>query len=110
MKTIIQLLFAGLFVLTGFVKTGHAQNTESEKPVYKITGKILEKGNDTPVAYAAVALIDVENQKSIVGSIADFDGVFILTGFGNGTYQVQVTFMGFQTFNSPVISNRKSHY
>ncbi|WP_373523312.1 TonB-dependent receptor domain-containing protein [Aquiflexum sp.] len=103
MKTLIQLLFAGLIILSAGVQTVYAQNTEDEKPVYKITGKIIEKGNDTPVAYAAVALIDVESQKSIVGSIADFDGVFVITGFSNGSYQVQVTFMGFQTFSTSVI-------
>ncbi|MCH6199401.1 TonB-dependent receptor [Aquiflexum sp. LQ15W] len=97
MKTAIQLLFV-LLLTTGMnVSQGHAQGS---KPEYKISGKVLDKSNNQPVAYAAVSLVDAETGQNLAGAVADFDGVFIISGFKNGNYLVQVTFMGFQSITS----------
>jgi outer membrane receptor protein involved in Fe transport len=103
MKTLNQLLplLTILFVLA-FLPL-QAQTQSSEKPVFKISGKILEKGKEDPIPYAAVALVDAETGKNVAGAVADFGGEFVIANFGEGNYQVQISFMGFESFNSTVI-------
>jgi outer membrane receptor protein involved in Fe transport len=109
MKILNQLLFTALFILGLFVQGAIAQTEEAEKPVYKISGKITEKGSNEPVPYAAVSLIESESGKSIAGAVADFEGEFIITNFGNGKYQVIISFMGYETFSTPVLTFSESN-
>jgi outer membrane receptor protein involved in Fe transport len=104
MKILNQLLFTALFILGLFVQGAFAQTEEAEKPVYKISGKITEKGSDKPVPYAAVSLIESESGKGIAGAVADFQGEFIITNFGSGKYQVVISFMGYETFSTPELT------
>ncbi|MGY6741558.1 MAG: TonB-dependent receptor domain-containing protein [Cecembia sp.] len=99
MKKINQLLFTVFTVLAIFGQQSvHAQVKEGEKPAFKITGKILEKGTDAPVPYAAVALLDAEGGQTKAGAVADFDGEFVLSNFGAGTYQIQINLLGFDRY------------
>jgi hypothetical protein len=59
-----------------------AQNQTTEKPVFKISGKVFEKGKEDPIPYAAVALIDAETGKNVAGAVADFGGEFVIANFG----------------------------
>ncbi|MBW3469963.1 TonB-dependent receptor domain-containing protein [Arthrospiribacter ruber] len=110
MKTYYQKLLSLSFLIFAMSFQVFSQEEPTEKPVYRISGKIMEKGSGEPVAYAAVSLIDVETEKSIAGAVADFDGEFVITNFKNGTYQVQVSFMGFQSFASSTITVTDTNY
>ncbi|RPA68873.1 TonB-dependent receptor [Cyclobacteriaceae bacterium YHN15] len=109
MKTLNQLLITGLFILGIFIQGATAQTEEAEEPIYKISGKVTEKGSDEPVPYAAVSLLEIESGKSIAGAVADFEGEFIITNFGNGKYQVVISFMGYETFSTPVLTISESN-
>ncbi|MCR9013458.1 TonB-dependent receptor domain-containing protein [Aquiflexum gelatinilyticum] len=100
MKTTIQLFLSMLLLIGVNVSEGHSQGT---KPDYKISGKVLDKSNNQPIAYAAVSLVDAESRQNVAGAVADFDGVFIISGFKNGKYLVQVSFMGFQALTTDLI-------
>lgn len=110
MKTYYQKLLSLSFLIFAMNFQVFSQEEPTEKPVYRISGKIMEKGSGEPVAYAAVSLIDVETEKSIAGAVADFDGEFVITNFKNGTYKVQVSFMGFQSFASSTITVTDTNY
>lgn len=96
MKTLNQLLLAFLILNAILVQQTQAQTTEAAKPVYQILGKIFEKDKDEPIPYAAVSLIDATTDKTVAGAVAGFDGEFILANFGDGTYKIQISFMGLQ--------------
>jgi len=99
MKKINQLLFTVFTVLAIFgQQSAYAQVKEGEKPAFKITGKILEKGTDAPVPYATVALLDAEGGQTKAGAVADFEGEFVLSNFGAGTYQIQINLLGFDRY------------
>ncbi|GHB34365.1 TonB-dependent receptor domain-containing protein [Mongoliitalea lutea] len=104
MKTLNQLLIAFLILNAILVQQTHAQTTEAVKPVYQILGKIFEKDKDEPIPYAAVSLIDATTDKTVAGAVAGFDGEFILANFGDGTYKIQISFMGFQSYSSQPIT------
>ncbi|SDZ38419.1 MULTISPECIES: TonB-dependent receptor domain-containing protein [Rhodonellum] len=102
MKNPIKLLFLTLLVLASSLQV-MAQTTQDEKPVYRISGRIIDKSSSEPVAYAAVALLDAESKQSIAGAVADLNGAFFITGFKNGEFVLQTSFLGFKTSISQVI-------
>ena len=60
-----------------------------------IKGTITEGGNKEPVPFANVTLFKGSNQ--IMGTTTDFDGKFTLKPIPPGVYDVQVSYVGFQT-------------
>lgn len=102
MKTYIRTLLTIIISIAAF-GASLAQNGEAKKPVYKITGKIMEKDSDDPVAYGTVALVSTAEGKVVSGAVADMNGNFAITGFGPGFYKVQVSFVGYETFSSATI-------
>jgi outer membrane receptor for ferrienterochelin and colicin len=109
MRILNQLLITGLFSIGLFFQGAFAQTEGAEKPVYKISGKVTEKGSDEPVPYATVSLLEAESGTSIAGAVADFEGEFIITNFGDGKYQVVISFMGYETFSTPVLTISESN-
>jgi hypothetical protein len=100
MKTLNQLLLTFLLLLTTGFWGAQAQTPAQTKAVYKVSGRILDKSNNQPIPYAAAALVNPETNQSVAGAVADFNGNFVITGFANGKYAVQVSFMGFQNFTT----------
>ncbi|GAB2615637.1 TonB-dependent receptor domain-containing protein [Belliella aquatica] len=98
-----QLLILALLVFLAPFEGLQAQTTTGEKPVYKITGKILDGETGEPIPYAAAALLDAESMQNTTGAVADLDGEFVITGFKNGKYILQLSNLGFEPFKTQVI-------
>ncbi|MBT0810777.1 TonB-dependent receptor [Litoribacter ruber] len=98
-----------LAVLSFFGWSASAQQS-SDKPSYQISGQLISEGSGEPVSYANVVLFDAEGNNK-AGAVADDEGYFFITGFGNGNYKIQASFMGFQTLskeNIQITSERPS--
>ncbi len=91
-----------LIVFTAF-QAVQAQTAEQEKEEYRISGRVLEKSSGQPVAYATVLLMDADGETRIAGAVADLDGKFFITGFKNGSYFLQTTYLGFKSTTSEPI-------
>ncbi len=104
MKNFIQLLFLGTLCWSVTTQRVSAQNTQPEKPIYKIAGKITDKATGDPIPYAAVSLVEVESGTNIAGAVAGFDGEFIISNFGDGKYQVVISFLGFENLKSEILT------
>ncbi|MCH7399637.1 TonB-dependent receptor [Belliella sp. DSM 107340] len=91
------LLFAASFINV------MAQTGSGQKVVYRISGKILDADTDEPIPYAAASLLDAESMQSVAGAVADLDGEFFITGFKDGSYILQLSFIGFESLNSQPI-------
>ncbi|WP_143959806.1 TonB-dependent receptor domain-containing protein [Litoribacter populi] len=103
MKILKQFLLSLLLVLTSF-QVLLAQNADTEKATYRITGRILEKSTGEPVPYASAVLLNAETKEQVTGAVADVEGRFYITGFKNGNYVLQYAFMGFAALTSETIS------
>ena len=77
----IALVF--LFISSPFF-TLHAQNGI-------IKGRVLNKINNEPVSFANILV-----QAVLKGAAADFDGKYEITGLSPGTYNLEVSFVGFE--------------
>ncbi|RTQ49006.1 TonB-dependent receptor [Hymenobacter gummosus] len=69
----------------------------------RLTGTVLDAGNQQPVPFATVALLNAAG-KPIDGSVADDKGKFSINGIPAGTYTVQISFIGYKTLEKPGLS------
>ncbi len=67
-----------------------------------ISGKVLDEGNNQPLAFASVVL-KTQEETVISGTITDNDGKFKLTELATGTYVLEIEFIGF-TSNKTTVS------
>lgn len=100
------VLFLSTLTLVGFAQypqsPGGTQRTTGavEKTVDgngKISGTVLDGENNTPVEFATVALMDAATGKVVNGTVADAKGKFVITKIVDGTYNVTISFIGYET-------------
>ena len=63
----------------------------------KIIGIAKDMKTGDPVAYATAALYVAGSDTNIAGAVADGDGKFFITGMDPGTYDLKISFLGFET-------------
>lgn len=70
---------------------------------YKITGKI-EDTSQKAIQFANVILYENGNEKPITGVISNVDGTYLFTNVKAGTYQVEISVLGFESQKSTVFT------
>ena len=98
---LVQVLF--LFLLT--VGLASAQQTGDSKTPARIIGVAKDLKSGEAVGYATAALYKTGSDVSTAGAVADGDGVFYITGFSLGTYELQVSFLGYETVKRTININ-----
>lgn len=103
MKSYHQLiLIAAFLVLLPAAEIFAQKAAVQEESAYQISGRVVEEGTGQPVAYAAAVLLESGSGKNITGGVADDNGEFFLVGFQEGTYTLQISFIGFATLEQKV--------
>jgi iron complex outermembrane receptor protein len=75
----------------------------------QITGKLIDKATQEPLEYATAVLYDQENEALLTGVITTSDGSFIIDIIKNGTYVLEVSFIGYtkqRIENISVVANQ----
>ncbi len=67
--------------------------------VGRIAGFVLDSTTSKPVEYANIALFDEKNQP-IDGTTTDQKGAFVLKDIPDGNFRLEVSFLGYSTFNN----------
>src|SRR5690554_573172 len=93
---------AALLVLIPSAEISAQQSSSDEQVNYQISGRVVENGSGQPIAYAAAVLLEEGTGKNVTGGVADGNGEFFLTGFKEGKYTLQVSFMGYTTLEQNV--------
>lgn len=102
MKKLIYLVTLFSFFSLGFAS---AQQTPEKKEPTRIIGVAKDLKTGQPVGYATAALYKAGTDVSTAGAVADGEGVFFITGFTTGTYELQLTFLGYETVKRTVNVN-----
>jgi outer membrane receptor protein involved in Fe transport len=68
---------------------------QQQKGIGKIVGTILDSITNKPVEFANIALFNKAANKLVDGAVADEKGKFTIEGLVDGTYKLQVTFLGY---------------
>lgn len=67
----------------------------------KISGTVRDDSNQ-PVEYATVALNDPATNKPVDGAICDEKGKFTIKNVSSGTYNLTISFIGYESINVPL--------
>jgi outer membrane receptor for ferrienterochelin and colicin len=102
MKNLFYLAVLFSFFSLDFVS---AQTTQEKKEPTRIIGVAKDLKTGQPVGYATAALYKTGTDVSTAGAVADGDGVFYITGFTTGTYELQLSFLGYETVKRTVNVN-----
>lgn len=96
---ITSIIFSGHAVLAqgdgGGVAGNSPKNTAPGNS--RITGTVQDAETQQPVEFATVALTAVDSEKPIDGTVCDDKGKFTITKVAAGTYNVVVSFIGYET-------------
>lgn len=103
MKNLLHLVFAFFFVGTS-LSTAQQQAGGANTPA-RIIGIAKDLKTGEPVGYATAALYKAGSEVSIAGAVAGGQGVFHITGFELGTYELQVSFIGYETVKRTINVN-----
>lgn len=76
-------------------------NTYAKPARTDIKGKILEKGNNTPLAFATITVLSPDN-KVVKGGTSGDSGEFSFTALAPGKYKVQISFIGYKNLELPL--------
>ncbi len=68
----------------------------------KVTGRLIDAESNEPLAFASVAIYDPKKNKAINGTITGDDGRFKLTNIPLGSYELQISFVGYDQKTLPV--------
>ena len=64
-----------------------------------IAGTVIDAGSQQPVGFATITLADPASGKVLDGTLCDDKGKFKINNIGAGTYQVIVSFIGYENRN-----------
>lgn len=81
-------------------------NTYAKPARTDIKGKVLEKGNNTPLAFATITVLNPDN-KVVKGGTSGDNGEFSFTSLAPGKYKVQISFIGYKNRELPLEATGK---
>ncbi|SFT98003.1 Outer membrane receptor for ferrienterochelin and colicins [Algoriphagus locisalis] len=94
MKNLFNII--AFFLLTSSAVMAHQASEKSNTPA-KIIGVAKDASTGEPVGYATAALYAAGSETNVAGAVADGDGKFFITGMEPGTYDLKISFLGFET-------------
>ena len=102
MKKILTILILFLSVSITFSQQGNWGKPKGPSITGKITGQLMDSVSQQPVEFASVVLMDVKTGKETDGVISDEQGGFKFSEAKIGTYNVHISFLG---YNDKVLKN-----
>jgi len=82
--------------MLAMVSTGLSQEPQVRRlPPGTIVGRVVDAELGTPLEYANAVLYESVSNAQITGAMTDSNGVFRLFQVKPGTYDLEVTFMGY---------------
>jgi hypothetical protein len=81
---------------------------ESDEPIGTITGKVIDKTLQQPVAYAAIVIKKSEDNSTVTGGITQEDGSFEIEKLPEGSFIFEVQFIGYRTYTQKITINKSN--
>lgn len=98
------------FLITFFLSIVNTYaETTSPPPSRAVLGRVYDQKTNQPVEYATVALYKMPEKKLITGGITNQRGGFSLKDIKDGSYIIEIKFIGYNKFTSKNFSISKQH-
>lgn len=105
MKRVI-LLFA--LLLCSIYSTRLTANNDTDTAIASISGTVIDNTLKQPVAYAAIVIKSEDGSKTITGGITTEDGNFEIKKLPEGSFIMEVQFIGYKTYSQKLVITKKS--
>jgi len=113
MKNVILQLFRTIVITILFFTGLYAQQTSNLKAnnTGTVSGKVIDLTSKNPVEFASVVLKSKHDSKIVTGIATNKDGEFILPGVPFGSYDIEITFVGFKkkTLKDVIVTENKQY-
>lgn len=106
MKKVV-LLFALLLCSAHSTKL-FANPLEVEEALGSISGTVIDNALQQPVAYAAVVIKSEDGSETITGGITNDDGTFEIKKLPDGSFLLEVQFIGYKTHSEILVINKNN--
>ncbi len=83
-----------------------ANNNKTDLITGSISGKIIDQTQNAPIAYAAIVIKSLDGSKTITGGITKEDGSFEIHKIKEGTFNLEVQYIGFKTYSQQIIISK----
>lgn len=93
--TIIRLILIGIILL--YQQYIYSSVINQEKQTYSIKGKVLSETENTPLSFATVRIESLN-----ISTVCDIDGNFILNQIPTGLQEIQISYIGFNSFEKKI--------
>ena len=106
MLTLRTLLLVSLLVPGFFQRAGAAPSFSfvvADDVAGSISGLVVDGTTNDPVGYATVSLYNAA-EELVNGTLSDDSGQFTVTDVADGTYRVEVTFLGYEKVSVPNVT------
>lgn len=90
----------GTLLLGQMVLFAQRPDGTSAPSIGEVRGQVTDDLTDQRIPYAAISLLSLRDSSIVSGQLADESGNFDLRAIPIGRYQLQVNFMGFDTWRS----------
>ncbi|MEM7381313.1 MAG: TonB-dependent receptor [Bacteroidota bacterium] len=94
------LLLCALFLSGALAAT--PLTDPSDLRIGSVTGKVIDKTLQQPVAYAAIVIKSTEDNSTVTGGITTEDGSFEVKKIPEGNFIFEVQFIGFKTYSRQI--------
>jgi hypothetical protein len=95
-----------LFVLTVITSFSIAKSQQ----LATLSGVIQDKKNKEGIPFVNVVLKSIADQQFVTGTVSGEKGLFVLTEVPPGNYQIEFTFIGYESLKISVIAGRLSTF
>ncbi len=85
-------IYVSVFLLSLLFTSAYGNDLKAEAG---LTGKVIEKGTDSPMAYVNIILFFSDDSSQAAGVVSNSDGVFSINNLNPGNYYLELSFIGF---------------
>ncbi len=86
-----------LIIYFVFLSISSIINAQDLNDTGKITGKVVNSKNDTPISYATISIFSFTDSSFVTGCMSDNNGSFSISNIDFGKYYIKLDFMGFKS-------------
>ncbi|WP_298794779.1 outer membrane beta-barrel family protein [uncultured Allomuricauda sp.] len=103
-----RVIFLFALLLCGAQSTILASINTNEPPIGSISGVVLDNALNQPVAYAAIVIKSEDGTQTITGGITNDDGTFEIKKLPEGSFVLEVQFIGYKTHSQKLIIDKRN--
>lgn len=90
------------------IQSNYSNNIDPETALGSISGTVVDNTLQQPVAYAAIVIKSENGTETITGGITEDDGSFEIKKLPDGTFILEVQFIGYKTYSQELVISKNN--